>query len=98
MHQTPGNAAFNEFRRRSAAPNDRAFVKTSLAQDMADEVSVRRSAGAPDMEIAYPWHIQTKDGNSIIWHNGGTGGYPADLERLWRVCRRTATPAGQTNQ
>jgi serine-type D-Ala-D-Ala carboxypeptidase/endopeptidase len=51
------------------------FVKTRLAQDMADEVSVRRSAGAPDMEIAYAWHIQTKDGNSIVWHNGGTGGY-----------------------
>src|SRR5260370_10811538 len=51
------------------------FVKTPLAQDMADELSVRRSAGAPDMEIAYAWHIQTKDGNSIIWHNGGTGGY-----------------------
>jgi CubicO group peptidase (beta-lactamase class C family) len=51
------------------------FIKTPLAQDMADEVSVRRSAGAPDMEIAYAWHIQTKDGNSIIWHNGGTGGY-----------------------
>jgi CubicO group peptidase (beta-lactamase class C family) len=53
------------------------FVKTPLAQDMADEVSVRRSAGAPDMEIAYAWHIQTKDGNSIVWHNGGTGGYRA---------------------
>jgi CubicO group peptidase (beta-lactamase class C family) len=51
------------------------FVKTPLAQDMANEVAVRRSAGAPDMEIAYAWHIQTKDGNSIIWHNGGTGGY-----------------------
>ncbi len=51
------------------------FVKTPLAQDMADEVSVRRSAGAPDMEIAYAWHIQIKDGSSIIWHNGGTGGY-----------------------
>src|SRR5438552_17922985 len=51
------------------------YVKTPLAQAMADEVSVRRSAGAPDMEIAYAWHVQTKDGNSIIWHNGGTGGY-----------------------
>jgi hypothetical protein len=51
------------------------FIKTPLAQDMADEVSVRRFAGAPDMEIAYGWHIQTKDGSSIIWHNGGTGGY-----------------------
>jgi CubicO group peptidase (beta-lactamase class C family) len=51
------------------------FVKTPLAPAMADEVSVRRSAGAPGMEIAYGWHIQTKEGNSIIWHNGGTGGY-----------------------
>jgi hypothetical protein len=51
------------------------FVKSPLAQDMADEISVRRSAGAPDMEIAYAWHIQTKDGTSIVWHNGGTGGY-----------------------
>jgi CubicO group peptidase (beta-lactamase class C family) len=51
------------------------FVKTPLAPAMADEVSVRRSAGALDMEIAYAWHVQSKDGNSIIWHNGGTGGY-----------------------
>lgn len=51
------------------------FIQTPLAQDMADEVSVRRPAGAPDMQIAYGWHIQTKDGGSIIWHNGGTGGY-----------------------
>jgi len=27
------------------------------------------------MQIAYAWRIQTKDGNSIIWHSGGTGGY-----------------------
>jgi hypothetical protein len=27
------------------------------------------------MEIAYGWHVLTKDGKSIIWHNGGTGGY-----------------------
>jgi hypothetical protein len=51
------------------------FMKTPLAHDMADQVSVRRPAGAPGMEIAYGWHIQTKDGNSIVWHNGGTGGY-----------------------
>jgi CubicO group peptidase (beta-lactamase class C family) len=51
------------------------YVKTPLAQAMADEVSVRRPAGAADMAIAYAWHVQTKDGNSIIWHNGGTGGY-----------------------
>jgi len=31
------------------------------------------------MEIAYAWHVQTKDGNSIIWHNGGTGGYRTSM-------------------
>ena len=51
------------------------YVKTPLVQAMADEVSVRKPAGAPDMQIAYAWHIQSKGGNSIIWHNGGTGGY-----------------------
>jgi D-alanyl-D-alanine-carboxypeptidase/D-alanyl-D-alanine-endopeptidase len=51
------------------------YTKTALAAAMAAEVSIRRPAGAPDMEIAYAWHIQTKNGNSIIWHNGGTGGY-----------------------
>jgi serine-type D-Ala-D-Ala carboxypeptidase/endopeptidase len=51
------------------------YIKTPLAADMAAEVSIRRPAGAPDMQIAYAWHIQTRNGNSIIWHNGGTGGY-----------------------
>jgi hypothetical protein len=51
------------------------FVKTPLAQAMADEVSIRRPTGSPNMEIAYAWHVLTKDGSSIIWHNGGTGGY-----------------------
>jgi CubicO group peptidase (beta-lactamase class C family) len=50
------------------------YTKTPLAQAMEDEVSVRRPAGA-GMEIAYGWLIMTKNGKSIIWHNGGTGGY-----------------------
>jgi serine-type D-Ala-D-Ala carboxypeptidase/endopeptidase len=51
------------------------YLKTPLAAAMADEMSIRRPAGASDMQIAYNWLIQTKDGNSIVWHNGGTGGY-----------------------
>ena len=51
------------------------YTKTPLAAAMAQEISIRRPTGGPDMEIAYAWHIQTKNGNSIIWHNGGTGGY-----------------------
>jgi D-alanyl-D-alanine-carboxypeptidase/D-alanyl-D-alanine-endopeptidase len=51
------------------------YIKTPLASAMAAEISIRRPTGSPNMEIAYAWHIQTKNGNSIIWHNGGTGGY-----------------------
>jgi hypothetical protein len=51
------------------------YTKTPLAAAMAAEVAIRRPTDIPNMEIAYGWHVQTKDGNSIIWHNGGTGGY-----------------------
>src|SRR5581483_6818 len=51
------------------------YVKTPLARAMADEVSIRRPTGMANLEIAYAWHIQTKDESTIIWHNGGTGGY-----------------------
>ena len=51
------------------------YTRTPLAAAMAEEISIRRPAGSPDMQIAYNWLIQTKNGNSIIWHNGGTGGY-----------------------
>ena len=50
------------------------YTKSPLAAAMADEVSIRKPAGA-GMEIAYAWHVITQDGNSIVWHNGGTGGY-----------------------
>jgi serine-type D-Ala-D-Ala carboxypeptidase/endopeptidase len=51
------------------------YTKTPLAAAMAAEISIRRPTGTPDMEIAYNWLVQTKNGHSIIWHNGGTGGY-----------------------
>jgi serine-type D-Ala-D-Ala carboxypeptidase/endopeptidase len=51
------------------------MIKTPLATAMAAEVSIRRPTGIPDMQIAYAWHVQTKNGNSIIGHGGGTGGY-----------------------
>jgi hypothetical protein len=51
------------------------YTRTPLAEAMADEISIRRPTGAPGMEIAYNWLIETKEGRSIVWHNGGTGGY-----------------------
>jgi D-alanyl-D-alanine-carboxypeptidase/D-alanyl-D-alanine-endopeptidase len=29
----------------------------------------------PDVEIGMAWHIYTKFGADIYWHNGGTAGY-----------------------
>jgi hypothetical protein len=34
----------------------------------------RREAG-PGMRVALGWHIRAANGRSIVWHNGGTGGY-----------------------
>jgi CubicO group peptidase (beta-lactamase class C family) len=50
------------------------YVKTPLAPAMAAQLSIRRPAGA-GMEIAYGWFVSTKNGKTVIWHNGGTGGY-----------------------
>jgi serine-type D-Ala-D-Ala carboxypeptidase/endopeptidase len=51
------------------------FVKTPLAPAMADAVSIRRPGENPDTKMAYGWEVRTKDGNSIIWKGGATGGY-----------------------
>jgi len=49
--------------------------KSSLAPSMAAMIAARRPTGTPNLEIALGWHIWTRDGHEIIWHNGGTGGY-----------------------
>jgi CubicO group peptidase (beta-lactamase class C family) len=49
--------------------------KSPLASAMAAMIPPRRPTGTPNLEIALGWHIWTRDGHEIIWHNGGTGGY-----------------------
>jgi D-alanyl-D-alanine-carboxypeptidase/D-alanyl-D-alanine-endopeptidase len=49
--------------------------KSPLAPSMAAMIAVRRPTGNPNLEIALGWHIWTRNGHEIIWHNGGTGGY-----------------------
>jgi len=51
------------------------YSKTPLAPAMAAMLTLRRPTGTPDLEIALGWHIFTRFGNDIVWHNGGTGGY-----------------------
>ena len=50
-------------------------TQSSLAPAMAAMVSTRRPTGAPGLDIALGWHVLSRDGRTIIWHNGGTGGY-----------------------
>ena len=37
--------------------------------------SQRRGTGTADLDIQMAWHVFTKFGTEIVWHNGGTGGY-----------------------
>jgi len=46
-----------------------------LQRLMATTHAARQSAGRPDMSIGLNWHIRTTDGQDVVWHNGGTGGY-----------------------
>lgn len=51
------------------------YTKTALAPAMAAMVKKHNPTGSNGLEIAYGWHIFLRDGNPLIWHNGGTGGY-----------------------
>lgn len=51
------------------------LTDTPLKTAMRRMRSVRKPTGVPDLDIAMAWHIYTKFGGDIVWHNGGTGGY-----------------------
>ena len=51
------------------------YVSTPLAPAMAAMLVPRQPTGMPAVEIALGWHITTVHGKTIVWHNGGTGGY-----------------------
>ena len=51
------------------------YVKTPLADAMADQLSIRRPSNTADFDVGYGWRVQTKHGNTIVWHGGATGGY-----------------------
>jgi len=52
------------------------YARTPLAPAMEfQRTAVRRPTGVPDLQVALAWHILEHDGNEIVWHNGGTGGY-----------------------
>ncbi|MGD1082959.1 MAG: serine hydrolase [Candidatus Sulfotelmatobacter sp.] len=51
------------------------YDKTPLAPAMTAMLAVRRPTGVPGLEVGLAWHILTRDGHEIVWHNGGTGGF-----------------------
>jgi serine-type D-Ala-D-Ala carboxypeptidase/endopeptidase len=52
------------------------LTDTPLAAAMRRMRSVeRKQTGMPDVSIAMAWHVNSKFGAEIWWHNGGTAGY-----------------------
>ena len=51
------------------------LFKTELDPALRRVLSERRETGTPGLTSAMGWHISTRFGTEIIWHNGGTGGY-----------------------
>jgi CubicO group peptidase (beta-lactamase class C family) len=52
------------------------YTQSALAPAMKAMLQPRRAAaGPPGLEVALAWHIITANGKTIVWHNGGTGGY-----------------------
>jgi len=50
-------------------------MTSPLAPAMSAMLADRRPTGMPGLEVALAWHIATRNGDDLIWHNGGTGGY-----------------------
>ncbi len=47
-----------------------------LGAVLATTHSERRPAGSPSLTIGLNWHrVKTPGGTTLVWHNGGTGGY-----------------------
>ena len=49
--------------------------ETPLRKAFVLMLQKRRPTGTPDLDIAMGWHVWTKYGTEIVWHNGGTGGF-----------------------
>jgi CubicO group peptidase (beta-lactamase class C family) len=51
------------------------LIETPLNPTLRASQMPRAEAGSPEMKIGLGWHIRTKGGTTVVWHNGGTGGY-----------------------
>ena len=46
-----------------------------LGKVIAFSIEPRRPTTIPNMRIALGWHVREANGRSVVWHNGGTGGF-----------------------
>jgi CubicO group peptidase (beta-lactamase class C family) len=46
-----------------------------LGRAIAFSIEPRRPTTLPAMRIALGWHVRESNGRTIVWHNGGTGGF-----------------------
>lgn len=46
-----------------------------LGRAIAFSIEPRRPTTIPNMRIALGWHVREANGRTIVWHNGGTGGF-----------------------
>jgi CubicO group peptidase (beta-lactamase class C family) len=75
------------------------YGQSALTPAFNAMLQARRPAGG-NMEIALGWHVASSNGKSIVWHNGGTGGYRTfmgfdpDARTGVVVLTNAASPAG----
>jgi len=50
-------------------------MRAPLGRSLAQAHRRRAAAGSPIMGIGLGWHRLTADPDTVVWHNGGTGGY-----------------------
>lgn len=53
------------------------FSNTPLAAALTDTMQPRATGEAPGRRIGLAWIVEERNGITIVWHNGGTGGYRA---------------------
>ncbi len=46
-----------------------------LGKAITFSIAPRRPTTIPNMRIALGWHVREVGGKTIVWHNGGTGGF-----------------------
>ena len=51
------------------------FDKSTVFPAMKTAHEPRHRANTPRMHVGLGWHVRTGDERTVVWHNGGTGGY-----------------------